>query len=175
MESNNSESTKVSPKTSQLVVRLALLVGAAILVLILVSVIYQQIKSKSYARLAPMAVSLELSYSNQLELQNEVILEYDYGYGFIPAHRQTQIIQSGNESKVIEFSISSWKAARGLRLSVAQEQGVDPRAVTFSRLDDSTRVLLGDVESEVLLDLQDAALLFSDAFISSSKKGGKSE
>ena len=170
MKRKNSESTTPTPATKQLLIRLALLVGAAVIVLVLVSIIFQQFKSKSYARLAPMAVSIELSYSNQLVPQNEVILEYDYGYGFISAHRQSQVIETDREPKVLEFSISSWKPVRGLRVSVATAQGVNPNAITFTKLDESTRILLNSMESTVLLHTEDVASLFPTTPISSSEE-----
>ena len=169
MVPNKSEQTAPTPATSQLLLRSLVLGGVAILILILVVAAFLQLRAASYARLSPMSVSLELSYLNEQAFANEVILEYDYGYGFIPAHRQIQTIQGGQQPKVIEFSISSWKPTRGLRLSVKEEQGVVPYAVTFSKLDESARVLLSGVESGVLLSVEDVSLLFSETLISSNE------
>ena len=169
MQSNNSESTAPSSAARQLLVRSALLGGVAIVVLIVAVLTFQHIKSKSYARLAPIGVTIELSYFNQLNPTTEVILEYDYGYGYIPAHRQSQVIESRKTPSVIEFSVSSWKPTAALRLSVKDEQGVVPHAVTFTKLGESTRVLLSDAESGVLLNIEDVATLFSQTLISSSE------
>ena len=81
MKSNNLESTAPNSAARQLLLRSALMGGIAIAVLILVVVTFQHIKAKSYARLAPIGVTIELSFFNPLNPPNEVILEYDYGYG----------------------------------------------------------------------------------------------
>lgn len=169
MKVNNSESNATSPELRQLLLRSALMGGLAIVVLILAVVTFQHIKSKSYARLAPIGVSIELSYSSQLNSSNEVILEYDYGYGFISAHRQSHVIESGQEPNVIEFSVSSWKPTGALRLSVKDQLGVVPHAVTFTKLGESTRVLLSSGDSGVLLNVEDVASLFSETLMSSSE------
>jgi hypothetical protein len=169
MQSNNSESTTPMSPARQLLVRSALIVGVAIVVLILAVLTFQHIKSKSYARLAPMGVTIELTYVNPLNPRNEVSLEYDYGYGYVPAHRQSQVIESAQKPSVIEFSVSSWKPTGALRVSVKDEQGVVPHAVTFTKLGDSTRVLLSGAESGVLLNVEDVATLFSQTLISTSE------
>ncbi|MFT5137703.1 MAG: hypothetical protein ACI9XU_001640 [Arenicella sp.] len=169
MQSNNSKSTQPSLAAAQLLVRSALIGGLAIVVLILAVLTFQHIKSKSYARLVPMGVMIELTYVNPLKPRNEVILEYDYGYGYIPAHRQFQVIKSRPEPSVIEFSVSSWKPTRALRLSVEDEQGVVPHAVTFTKLGESRRVLLSSTESGVLLNIEDVATLFSQTLIPTSE------
>lgn len=169
MKSNNLESTAPNSAARQLLLRSALMGGIAIAVLILVVVTFQHIKAKSYARLAPIGVTIELSFFNPLNPPNEVILEYDYGYGYIPAHRQSQVIESAQKTSVIEFSVSSWKPTGALRLSVKDEQGVVPHAVTFTKLGDSTRVLLSGAESGVLLNIEDVATLFSQTLIPTSE------
>ena len=169
MQSNNSESTTSSSAARQLLFRSALMGGVAVVVLILAILTFQYIKSKSYARLAPLGVMIELTYVNPLKPRNEVILEYDYGYGFIPAHRQSQVIKSRPKPSVIEFSVSSWKPTRALRLSVEDEQGVVPHAVTFTKLGESNRVLLSSAESRVLLNIEDVAHLFSQTLIPTSE------
>jgi hypothetical protein len=86
----------------------------------------------SYSKLTPVA--LEIVVDSALEQQ--LFVDYDYGYGFIREHRQSFSLQVA-DSQLIELSMSGWKKLRRLRVRVENADSTQLQSVLFSNSTDA--------------------------------------
>jgi hypothetical protein len=89
----------------------------------------------SYAKLTPLAIEIELDS----QLAQQLFVEYDYGYGFIPEHRQVFSLSSAR-SQVVDLSISGWKKLRRMRVHVENSGSSKVHSVLVSNSENSNRM-----------------------------------
>jgi len=116
---------------------LAFLVTGVFVALVLLFIACTKLQQASYAKLAPL--SLELGLTNNIE--QSVIVEYDYGYGFNPGHSQERRIFASDRSQLLAFSVSSWKKIKRLRIRVSDQEQLDLNSVTLQRAGSMVRML----------------------------------
>lgn len=123
---------------------------------------FGKLKADSYTRLVPLAVELQVI----VEQQQNLLLQYDYGYGFNQSHQQLKGLTPQVQPQTISFSISTWKTPRALRLVAAHADRVSVQAVNLQRGDSIVRLIAperptGQPDSVVLL-LDDLPALMQD-------------
>ena len=87
----------------------------ALLTVTIVISVYFSVRDKSVAKLEPYVVAFAV---NNVRVGNELLIEYDYGYGFNPAHQRRFVVTSSSTPQMIDFTVSAWKKMNSLRISL---------------------------------------------------------
>ena len=139
------------------------------LLLVLVIWGYGHVKASSYARLVPMSVELQVL----TKVQQNLILQYDYGYGFNESHQQLKQLQPAELPISIDFSVSAWKQPRALRVVVADAEQISLRSVNLQRAGNMVRLLAparpDNQPDSVILWLEDIPTIFSGSELPESE------
>ena len=116
---------------------LVLVVTGVFIALVVLYVGGKKLQQFSYNKLAPLTV--ELALLNKLE--QSIIVEYDYGYGFNTGHSQEKRLSVSDQPQLARFTISSWKKVKKLRIRVSDQNQLRLNSVTLQHAGSMVRML----------------------------------
>ena len=116
---------------------LVLLITGVLIALVVLYVGCTKLQRFSYNKVAPLTV--EIALLNKVE--QSVIVEYDYGYGFNTGHSQEKRLPASDQPQLASFTISSWKKIKKLRIRVSDQSQLRLNAVTLQYLGSMVRML----------------------------------
>ena len=107
---------------------ISLTVVIALLAIVAIGCV-MKLKSDSYAKITPTSMEI---VATALTAQN-LTVDYDYGYGFNPAHRQVVRISEEPQTQVKRVTISAWKSVLAVQVKAENPSAVTLQSVTLQR------------------------------------------
>lgn len=99
----------------------------------------------------------------------ELTVDYDYGYGFNPAHRQILRISNEPKTQVKRLTISAWKSVLAVQVKAENPGAVTVQSVTLQRGGNHLRILSPEPSGgDVVMLINDIPAKFANSIIGGS-------
>ena len=127
----------------------------ALIVAIAVAMLYLSAQGNVYGNTEPYVIQFVVEYdvANESFDDQEILVQYDYGYGFNKGHEQTFLL-NGISPQLINHTVSAWKQINSLRLMSTTSVPLEVRDISITKSD-----LAYEPESLSLISLAQALVV----------------
>lgn len=114
-----------------------MLIFALIVLVITISIVmlYLAARQNALAKMQPYVVEFQYSANvvGNLGAPEQLIAQYDYGYGFNRGHAQSNDVVPSRSPQTFSFTVSSWKPLHSLKLTSNAQTPIQIEGISISK------------------------------------------